>query len=90
MRTGCGYIKILNPFCFFGKPFPVMRRLIGTEQVNASKYISILDSIAYIPKGKLKKIRKKSFSLLWFGSRKNEGIALVKWSNLAHPKELGY
>lgn len=37
--------------------------------------------IAHIPKGIIEK-RKILFSFLWTGKRENEGISLVKWSNI--------
>ena len=47
------------------------------------------DSIVYIPKGILTKIKKKCFSFLWTASKQSEGIPLEKWTNIALPKELG-
>ena len=46
-------------------------------------------SIAYIPKGILTKIRKKCFAFLWTASKQNNGIPLVKWTNIDLPKEIG-
>ena len=46
-------------------------------------------SIAYIPKGILTKIRKKCFTFLWIANKQNNGIPLVKWINIAQPKEIG-
>ena len=47
------------------------------------------ESIAYIPKGILTKIRKKCFSFLWMARKQAEGIPLVKWRVISLPKVLG-
>lgn len=46
-------------------------------------------SLAYIPKGVLEKIRKKCFKFLLTDKKDNEGIPVVKWKNIAKPKEEG-
>ena len=47
------------------------------------------ESISYIPKGILTKIRKKCFSFPRKANRQTKGIPLMKWSALTLPKELG-
>ena len=47
------------------------------------------DTIAYIPKGILQKLRKKLFSFPWSAKRHAEGIPLAKWQFISSPKELG-
>ena len=46
------------------------------------------DTIAYIPKGILKKIKKKN-SFLGTASKHREGIPLAKWKSWVNLKELG-
>lgn len=53
-------------------------------EINIPIY-SLLNS--KVSKGILIKIIQKSFKFLWSGNRTSEGIPLVKWSNLAHPKK---
>ena len=44
------------------------------------------ESISYIPRGILTKIRNKCFSFLWIASKQSFGIPLAKWTTLALPK----
>jgi len=47
------------------------------------------DTISYIPKGILQKLRKKFFSFLWFSNKDSKGVPLARWKILANPKDLG-
>ena len=47
------------------------------------------NSLVYIPKGILEKIRKVCFKFLWSRREENEGIPQVKWNIIPRPKEEG-
>jgi hypothetical protein len=46
-------------------------------------------ALDFITKGVLETIRKKCFKFLWYRKIENEEICLVKWKNIAKPKEEG-
>jgi hypothetical protein len=45
--------------------------------------------LAYKPKGVFETIRKKRFKFMFTRKTEHEGISLVKWRNIANPKEDG-
>jgi hypothetical protein len=46
-------------------------------------------SLAYIPKSILHKIKKTIFVFLWIGRHEKENMALVRWERLVKPKKEG-
>jgi hypothetical protein len=62
---------------------------LDTMKVVPKSILVYWMSIAKVPKGILTKIRKKCFSCLWIGKCVIESILLVKWLQLACPKNFG-